>query len=133
MPGRRRGTVLVTGVGRRRSIGAGLALSLADDGWDLTLNYWAPYDDRVSYARGEHDTGEVAAGCRRRGAKVEVLAADLAGAGVPARLVAAAAAAGGLRGLVMSHWATSAEPRKAMAGSSTPLVKSSSTLCEPKS
>jgi 3-oxoacyl-[acyl-carrier protein] reductase len=103
MPGRRRGTVLVTGVGRRRSIGAGVALGLADDGWDLALNYWAPYDDRVSYARGEHDTGEVAAGCRRRGATVEVLAADLAEADVPARLVAAAAAAGGLRGLVMSH------------------------------
>lgn len=103
MPGPRRGTVLVTGVGRRRSIGAGLALSLADDGWDLSLNYWAPYDDRVSYARGEHDTEDVAAECRRHGAKVEVLAADLAEADVPARLVKAAAAIGGLRGLVMSH------------------------------
>jgi 3-oxoacyl-[acyl-carrier protein] reductase len=39
MPGARRGTVLVTGVGRRRSIGADLALGLADDGWDLVLNY----------------------------------------------------------------------------------------------
>jgi len=103
MPDRCRGTVLVTGVGRWRSIGAGLALGLADDGWDLVLNYWAPYDDRVSYARGEHDTEDVAAECRRRGVTVEVLAADLAEADVPARLVQAAAAAGGLRGLVMSH------------------------------
>jgi 3-oxoacyl-[acyl-carrier protein] reductase len=37
MPDRCRGTVLVTGVGRWRSIGAGLALGLADDGWDLRL------------------------------------------------------------------------------------------------
>src|SRR6478609_8185256 len=37
MPGSRRGTVLVTGVGRRRSIGAGLAVGLAEDGWDLVL------------------------------------------------------------------------------------------------
>ena len=103
MPGSRRGTVLVTGVGRRRSIGAGLAVGLADDGWDLVLNYWPPYDDRVGYARGAHDTEDVAGECRRRGAKVEVLAADLAEAGVPARLVEAAAATGGLRGLVMSH------------------------------
>jgi 3-oxoacyl-[acyl-carrier protein] reductase len=103
MPGARRGTVLVTGVGRRRSIGAGLALGLADDGWDLALNYWAPYDDRVSYARGEHDTEDVAAECRRRGSRVEVKAADLAEAGVPGRLVEAAATAGGLHGLVMSH------------------------------
>jgi 3-oxoacyl-[acyl-carrier protein] reductase len=70
MPGVRRGTVLVTGVGRRRSIGAGLALSLAEDGWDLVLNYWAPYDDRVSYTRGEHDTEHVAAECRGRGSRV---------------------------------------------------------------
>jgi 3-oxoacyl-[acyl-carrier protein] reductase len=103
MPAARRGTVLVTGVGRQRSIGAGLALGLADDGWDLVLNYWAPYDDRVGYARGEHDAEDVAAECRRRGSRVEVVAADLAEASVPGRLVEVAAADGGLRGLVMSH------------------------------
>jgi 3-oxoacyl-[acyl-carrier protein] reductase len=103
MPGPRRGTVLVTGVGRRRSIGAGLALGLADDGWDLLLNYWGPYDERLGYARGEHDTDDLAAECRHRGAKVDVVAADLADADVPALLVEAAAASGGLRGLVMSH------------------------------
>lgn len=103
MPDAGRGTLLVTGVGRRRSIGAGLALGLAEDGWDLVLNYWAPYDDRVAYARGEHDTDEIAAQCRRRGAKVEVAAGDLADADVPGRIVEAAATLGGLRGLVMSH------------------------------
>jgi 3-oxoacyl-[acyl-carrier protein] reductase len=51
-----RGTVVLTGVGRRRSIGAGLALGLAGDGWDLVLNHWAPYDERLAYERGEHDT-----------------------------------------------------------------------------
>jgi 3-oxoacyl-[acyl-carrier protein] reductase len=101
MPGPRRGTVLVTGVGRRRSIGAGLALGLAEDGWDLVLNYWAPYDDRVGYARGEHDAEDVAAECRGRGATVQVVAADLARADVPAHLVGAAGDS--LRGLVMSH------------------------------
>jgi 3-oxoacyl-[acyl-carrier protein] reductase len=103
MPGRSRGTVLVTGVGRRRSIGAGLALGLADDGWDLVLNYWAPYDERLGYERGEHDADDVAAECRRRGSKVDVVPADLAEVSAPARLVEAASAAGGLRGLVLSH------------------------------
>ena len=103
MPGRRRGTVLVTGVGRRRSIGAGLALGLADDGWDLVLNHWAPYDERVGYERGPDDTQDVAAECRRRGGTVEVVPADLAAVDAAARLVKAAAAAGDLRGLVMSH------------------------------
>jgi 3-oxoacyl-[acyl-carrier protein] reductase len=101
MTGSRRGTVLVTGVGRRRSIAAGLALGLADDGWDLVLSYWAPYDQRLGYERGDHDTEDVAAECRRRGVLAEVMAADLAQADVPARLVAAAG--GGLRALVMSH------------------------------
>jgi 3-oxoacyl-[acyl-carrier protein] reductase len=95
--------VLVTGVGRRRSIGAGLALGLADDGWDLVLSYWAPYDERLGYERGEHDTEDVAAECRRRGGKVDVVPADLAETSAAARLVEAASAAGGLRGLVMSH------------------------------
>lgn len=103
MPDSRRGTVLVTGVGRRRSIGPGLALGLADDGWDLVLNYWAPYDERVDLERGAQDAEDVAAECRRRGSRVEVVAADLADPEIPARLVKAAAAAGELRGLVMSH------------------------------
>ncbi len=103
MPDVRRGTVLVTGVGRRRSIGAGLALGLAEDGWDLILSYWAPYDDRIGYEHGEHDPQDVAAECRRRGRRAEVVAADLAETGAPGRLVEAAAAAGDLRGLVMSH------------------------------
>lgn len=101
--GRRRGTVLVTGVGRRRSIGAGLALGLADDGWDLVLNYWTPYDERLGYERGEHDPDDVAAECRSRGSRVEVVPADLAALETPTRLVKAAAAVGDLRGLVMSH------------------------------
>jgi len=103
MPGSPRGTVLVTGVGRRRSIGAGLALGLAEDGWDLVLSYWAPYDDRLGFVRGEHDTEDIAAECRGYGVTVEVVTADLAQADVPERLVATAAAGGGLRGLVMSH------------------------------
>jgi 3-oxoacyl-[acyl-carrier protein] reductase len=99
----RRGTVLLTGVGRRRSIGAGLALGLADDGWDLVLNYWVPYDERLAYERGEHDTDEIAAECRHRGSKVDVVPADLAVIETPTLLVEAASALGNLRGLVMSH------------------------------
>jgi 3-oxoacyl-[acyl-carrier protein] reductase len=98
-----RGTILITGVGRRRSIGAGLALGLAADGWDLVLSYWEPYDERLGYERGAHDTEDVAAECRRHGSRVQVEPADLATAGAAADLVTAAAEAGDLRGLVMSH------------------------------
>ncbi len=55
---------LVTGVGRRRSIGAELALGLAADGWDLALGHWQPYDERLGYERGADDPAVVAEECR---------------------------------------------------------------------
>ena len=98
-----RGAVLLTGVGRRRSIGTGIALGLAADGFDLVLNHWAPYDDRIAYERGPRDIEEVAQECRDLGRRVEVVAADLAGVEAPARLVAALADLGTPAGMVLSH------------------------------
>ena len=43
---------LVTGVGRLRGIGAGIATGLADDGWDLVLSCWQPYDGRSRPGQG---------------------------------------------------------------------------------
>ena len=40
---------LITGVGRRRGIGAGIAAGLLADGWDLALSYWHPYDERQEH------------------------------------------------------------------------------------
>lgn len=97
------GTVLITGVGRRRGIGAGIALGLADAGWDLVLNHWAPYDDRLGLERGSSDADDIAAECSARGVRATVVSDDLADPGAPARLVAAAAEAGPLRGVVLSH------------------------------
>ena len=34
-------------------VGAGLAVGLADDGLDLVLNYWAPYDERLKMSHCE--------------------------------------------------------------------------------
>lgn len=98
-----RGTVVITGVGRRRSIGAGLALGLAEDGWDLVINYWRPYDDRVGLAHGSDDPEAIAVECRELGRRVDLLPGDLSDPAVPAELITAAAAQGALAGLVMSH------------------------------
>jgi 3-oxoacyl-[acyl-carrier protein] reductase len=95
---------LVTGVGRRRSIGAGLAVGLARDGWDLGLGYWSPYDDRVGYEHTPVDPEAVAEQCRAHGSDVVLLPGDLADADVPNQLVTAAAGRlGPLTALVMSH------------------------------
>src|SRR5579875_3326177 len=96
-------TALITGVGRRRSIGSGIALGLARDGWNLALNYWRPYDDRLDYDRGTDDPAQVAEECREFGVRVELVAGDLSDPATPARLIGAAAEVGDLSGLVMSH------------------------------
>ncbi len=98
-----RTTVLITGVGRRRSIGAGIALGLARDGWDLVLNHWAPYDERLGLDRGAGDAADIADECRALGVRVSLVAGDLGDPDVPARLVAAAAEIGPIRGAVLSH------------------------------
>jgi 3-oxoacyl-[acyl-carrier protein] reductase len=97
------GTAIITGVGRRRGIGAGLALGLAADGWDLVLNHWAPYDTRLGLEQGADDPAAVAQECRALGVRVELVPVDLADPAAPAELVAAAVALGRPGALVLSH------------------------------
>ncbi|OZD11399.1 short-chain dehydrogenase [Rhodococcus sp. 06-156-3C] len=92
---------VVTGVGRIRSIGSALAVGLAGDGWDLILNYWTPYDDRLGYVRDADDPERVADTCRALGVSVSLAPGDLSDPSVPARLFDAAARP--VTGLVMSH------------------------------
>ena len=98
-----RGTVVLTGVGRRRSIGTALALGLAADGWDLVISHWAPYDERLGLERGVDDPTATAAECRALGVRVELVPTDLAEVDAATRLLDAAVALGNPRGLVLSH------------------------------
>jgi 3-oxoacyl-[acyl-carrier protein] reductase len=94
---------VITGVGRRRSIGAGLATGLARDGWDLVLNHWWPYDERIGLERDATDPEAIAAECRALGAAVELVPGDLSDPEAPAELFRAARKLGPVTGLVMSH------------------------------
>lgn len=94
-------TVLITGVGRRRSIGATIAARLAAAGFDLVLSHWQPYDERIGLERGADDPAAVAQECRAHGVRVRLIEADLAEVETPERLVAAAGAE--LSGMVLSH------------------------------
>jgi 3-oxoacyl-[acyl-carrier protein] reductase len=95
-------TALLTGVGRRRGIGAAIARGLAEDGYDLALSFHADYDRRVL---GEDaDVELLAEELRGTGRRVELLPGDLADPVVPARIVSAAGdALGPLGALVMCH------------------------------
>jgi 3-oxoacyl-[acyl-carrier protein] reductase len=102
--GPRRPAALITGAGRLSGIAAGLAMRLADDGWDLALSHWRPYDADQPWASGDDEPNRLADDLRRRGATVVLLPADLADPAVPGQLVDGATAAfGSLRGLVLSH------------------------------
>ncbi|WP_446663684.1 SDR family oxidoreductase [Flexivirga sp. B27] len=97
------GTALVTGVGRGRGIAAGIALALASDGWDLTLNHWQPYDDRLGMDRGDDDPTAIADECRALGATVDLVPADLADTAAPESVVRQANTRGDLTALVLAH------------------------------
>ena len=95
-------TALLTGVGRRRGIGAAIARGLAEDGYDLALSFHGEYDRRVL---GEDaDVELLAEELRGLGRRVVLLPGDLADPAVPERLVHdAREALGPLGALVMSH------------------------------
>ena len=100
-----RPAALITGVGRVVGIAAGIAERLADDGWDLALSHWRPYDADTAPTSTEDEPERVAAACRERGATTLLVPGDLSVATEPERIVREAASGLGrpLRGLVLSH------------------------------
>ncbi len=95
-------TALLTGVGRRRGIGAAIARGLAEDGFALALSWSDEYDRRVHDQPS--DVEALAEELRSAGAGVSLVPGDLTAAAEPARIVAAAGEVLGPIGvLVMSH------------------------------
>lgn len=97
-------TALITGVGRTAGIGAGIARALAADGWNLVLNYWQPYDERMPWGVQPDDVAELTAELEAAGSQVWSLPADLGDPSAVDRLMARIAHdAGPLTGMVLSH------------------------------
>ena len=97
-------TALITGVGRTVGIGAGIARALAADGWDLVLNYWQAYDERMPWGVQPDDVATLTAELEAAGARVWALPADLGDPSAVERLCAQIAeVAGPLTAMVLSH------------------------------
>ena len=95
---------LITGVGRRAGIAAGIADRLALDGWDIAISYFTAYDDRMPWGRQPDDVALTLDSLRARGVRAEGIEADLADPDAASRLFAGAEAAlGPVTALVMSH------------------------------
>ena len=99
-----RRVAVVTGVGRRRGIGAAIASALARDGWDVAIAYWTPYDERIGHPAGDDDPTALVRELEALGRRCVAVPGDLADPGTASHLVSRAAEAlGPVSGLVASH------------------------------
>ncbi len=100
----RRPVVLITGVGRARSIGAAIAGRLAAFGSDVAFSYWDGYDASMPFGSEPAFHEELAERMRATGARVLPIEADLADSQTPAALIARVRdELGPVRALVLSH------------------------------
>ena len=70
-------TALVTGVGRKVGMAAGIAEPLAIDGWNLVLSYWTPYDERMPWGIQASDPSAMKDRLERWGAAAFLMESDL--------------------------------------------------------
>jgi len=95
---------LVTGVGRTVGIGAGIARTLAAEGWDLALSYWTPADEAVFGSAASDGLDDLLADLAASGARVVAIPVDLERTDAAASVVSQARELlGPLDALVLSH------------------------------
>jgi 3-oxoacyl-[acyl-carrier protein] reductase len=81
---------LVTGVGRKRGIGAAVCLALAYRGADVVLSFWKAYDREMPWASDEDEPEALLGRLRATGVRAEGVEADLSRPDSPGFLLDAA-------------------------------------------
>lgn len=96
--------VLVTGASRTIGIGAAIALTLAQAGWDVATTFWRPYDDAMPWGSDPEEVTALRADLERLGARTTAIEADLSQVEAAARVFdAVERELGAVTALVMSH------------------------------
>lgn len=96
--------MLITGVGRRGSIGHAVARRLAESGWNVAFTHWAPYERRAGLPWEADGVALIRSELEQRGARVVPIEVDFTDAVAVETVVSAAAEQlGPLSGLVLAH------------------------------
>ncbi|AFG37476.1 SDR family oxidoreductase [Spirochaeta africana] len=99
-----RPVALITGVSRAIGIGATIALSLADAGWDLAMASWRPYDQSMPWGSSPDELTELTRQLQEAGAAVSCVEADLSQPRTPEQIFDHAEQQhDSITALVMSH------------------------------
>ena len=97
-------TVLITGVSRRRGIGAAIAQRLVTDGASVLLHAWSPHDAEQPWGEDAGGAEALLDELRAAGGSVDLMAADFADPDAPRKAVLRAREAfGSLDAVVANH------------------------------
>lgn len=99
-----RPVALITGVSRKIGIGAAIAVSLAESGWDVATTCWRPYDKKMPWGDTPTEAEDILDRVRVFSARAVMVEADLADVGAPKKVFdSVEAELGPVTALVMAH------------------------------